>query len=155
MSDPLLPNKNGIKVTTPGSGGNNFSTASDQSRTLPRQVSTGSTRGTQTVGYGDTKIDGSNNVITVGGSILLDGTNEVIQVTNDDGSTLGLGKIPGTNEFGFFSKDTSGNLIMKIVNGTWYVYRPDATNVMQSGILPDSTAGWAVASDNHEVSEGF
>lgn len=40
-------------------------------RINPRQVGTGAVRGTQTVGYGNTKIDGSNNRITVGDSIEL------------------------------------------------------------------------------------
>lgn len=116
--------------------------SSDQSRILPRQISSGSTRGTQIVGYGNTLIDGTNNRITIG---------------TPDGGTIGFGAIPGslTNEFGFFSEDSAGNLIMKIVNGTWYVFRSDDTNVMQSGILPDGTAGWAVAAPGYEVADGF
>lgn len=106
------------------------------------KLQTGNTRGTQTVGYGNTKIDGANNRITIG---------------TPDGGTIGFGAIPGstTQEFGFFSEDSTGKLIMKIVNGTWYVYRPDGTNVMQSGILPDATAGWAVASSGNQVADGF
>ncbi len=122
---------------------NNEIPTSDMGRVLPRQLSTGSTRGTQTVGYGTTKIDGSNNRITIGAP---------------DGSTIGMGSIPGsaTNEYGFFSLDTAGKLIMKIVNGTWYVNDPTAgLNVMQSGVLPDSSIGWAVASEDQNVADGF
>lgn len=92
---------------------------SNLGRVLPRQNSTGSLRGTQTVGYGNTKIDGSNNVIQVGDSILLDGNNSVIQVTSDDNSSIGMGEIPDRpGEFGFFSTNSRGQVIMTIVNGT-------------------------------------
>jgi len=143
MSTPYSPGGSKKKIITPGTVKQPSLSQSNISRVLPRQLSTGSTRGTQTVGYGNTKIDGSNNRITIG---------------TPDGGTIGFGAIPGsnTNEFGFFSTDSDGTLIMKIVDGTWYVYRPeDNTNVMQSGILPDGTAGWAVAADGYEVSEGF
>lgn len=111
-------------------------------RVLPRQLSTGSTRGTQTVGYGNTKIDGSNNRITIAAP---------------DGSSVGMGSIPGTaNEYGFFSLDAGGNVVMKIVLGTWYVDDPSQNlNVMQAGVLPDGTVGWAVASEGKNVADGF
>lgn len=75
-----------------------------------------------------------------------------------DKSKIGFGAIPGstTGEYGFFVINSSGNLIMKIVNGTWYVY--DLTNnknVMQSGKLPDQTFGWAVATTGKNVTDGF
>lgn len=38
----------------------------DTSYVLPRQLGSGSTRGTQTVGYGNVKIDGSNDQIVIG-----------------------------------------------------------------------------------------
>jgi hypothetical protein len=90
----------------------------DIGRVLPRQVSTGSTRGTQTVGYGDTKIDGSNNVITVGSSIVVDGSASLITVTNSDKSKIGMGRIPNTSQFGFFATNNAGVVIMSIVAGT-------------------------------------
>lgn len=97
---------------------NNEVGSGQTARILPRQLSTGSTRGTQTVGYGDTKIDGSNNVITVGDSIKLDGNNGVISVTDNDGSQVGMGSIPDTDQFGFSSTNSQGQVIMTIVNGT-------------------------------------
>lgn len=116
----------------------------DLERTLPRQLSTGSMRGTQTVGYGSTKIDGSNNTITIGAP---------------DGSTIGMGAIPGslTGEYGFFSLDSLGNLIMKIVNGTKYVYNPadDYVNVTQDGLLPDGSGGFVAAKPGDNVADAF
>lgn len=146
MSTPYRPNgsNQSYKIVTPGSGGDSFSTESNLSRTLPRQISTGSTRGTQTVGYGTTKIDGTNNTITIGAP---------------DGSTIGLGAIPGSpnNEYGFFSLDASGNLIMKIVNGTKFVYDPsnDYVNVTQDGLLPDGTGGFVAAKPGINVNDLF
>lgn len=158
MSTPYNPNSRGGKIVTPGGGSAAGLASSDLSRSLPRQMSTGSTRGTQTVGYGDTKIDGSNNVITVGSSILLDGDNDIIQVTSDDGSVVGLGKIPdNSGQFGFFSLDTSGNLIMKIVNGTKYVYDPanGFVNVTQDGLLPNGAGGFVAAKPGIDVNAAF
>lgn len=139
--DAYKPNT--AQVVPQSGGKEGILPSSDISRVLPRQLSTGSTRGTQTVGYGNTKIDGSNNRITIG---------------TPDGGTIGMGSIPGstTNEFGFFSLDAGGNLIMKIVNGTWYVDDPATDiNVMQSGILPDDSIGWAVAKQDKNVADGF
>ena len=117
---------------------------SDLSRVIPRQLSSGSLRGTQTVGYGTTKIDGTNNTITIGAP---------------DGSTIGMGAIPNskTGEYGFFSLDKTGKLIMKIVNGTKYVYNPldSYNNVTQDGLLPDSSGGFVVANKGSNVSDIF
>lgn len=143
MSTTYPNNRKGIKIINPGSGTPKELDRSDLSRVLPRQLSTGSTRGTQTVGYGNTKIDGSNNRITIG---------------TPDGGTLGFGSIPGSenDEFGFFSTNADGDLVMKIVDGTWYVYNlDDGTNVMQSGQLPDNTYGWAVAKEGKDVADGY
>lgn len=61
-------------------------------RVLPRAISTGSTRGTQTIGYGSIKLDGSNNRITVG----------------TDSSSVILGDISDlSEEFGFSVSDES------------------------------------------------
>lgn len=126
------------------------------------KLQTGNTRGTQTVGYGNTKIDGANNRITIGAP---------------DGSTIGLGSIPGstTDEFGFFSLsangkltyklvagiqyfyDGNGNLIQKVANGTTYVYDPSNgyVNVTQSGLLPNGVGGFVAAKPGVDVSTAF
>lgn len=113
-------------------------------RVLPRQISSGSTRGTQKVGYGSTEIDGSNNRIVI--------TNPV------DGTSVGIGTIPGsvTNEFGFFALDENGEVVMKIVGPTRYIYDPETEkNVYQDGKMPDGTYGFASAAEGRDVSEGF
>lgn len=116
---------------------------SDQSRILPRQLSTGTLRGTQNVGYGSVKIDGSNNRITIG---------------DNDGSSIGMGSIPGfPDETGFFALDTTGTIVWKQLGPTTYVYNPQDSyhNVTQSGILPDGSGGWAVAAEGYDVADGF
>lgn len=153
MSTPYSPNNKKMFVS-PGTVKAPDFLKSDLSRVLPRQNSTGSTRGTQNVGVGGTKIDGANNRIQVGDSILIDGSNDVILVTNDDGSQLGMGKIPDSLESGFFSLDVDGNLIMKIVNGTMYVY--DGTeDRMQAGILPDGSINVAISKEGESVTDAF
>lgn len=131
-------------IYTPGSGNGSQMPSSDQSRIIPRQLSTGTLRGTQSVGYGNTKIDSSNNRITFSAA---------------DGSVVGMGAIPGstTNEYGFFSLDTSGKLIMKIVNGTKYVYDPqnNYVNITQDGLLPDGSGGFVAAKPGVDVTSLF
>lgn len=107
------------------------------------KLQTGNTRGTQIVGNGGARIDGANNRIIV---------------TDASGSgSVGLGTIPGTTEFGFFSLDASGNVIEKKVLGTTYIYNPldNFKNVLQMGILPDSSGGFAIAASGSNVADGF
>lgn len=108
------------------------------------KLQTGNTRGTQTVGYGNTKIDGANN--------------RIIIENPADGSSIGLGSIPGTaSDFGFFSLDSKGKLVMKIVLGTKYVYDPanNYVNVTQDGILPDGSGGFVAAKPGINVADAF
>jgi len=89
------------------------------------KLQTGNTRGTQSVGYGGAKIDGANNRIVV--------TNPM------DGTSLGMGTIPGSDEFGFFALDANGVLIYKNVNGTQSYYNPvdSFNNSILIGAAPD------------------
>ena len=96
-------------IVTSNSGDSVNIPQSDLSRVIPRQLSTGSLRGTQTVGYGKTKIDGSNNTITI---------------VAPDGSIVGLGAIPGstTKQFGYFLVNANGKLASTTINGTTTQY---------------------------------
>jgi hypothetical protein len=110
--------------------------------TNPDSILSGGMRGTQQVGTG-AMIDAANNRILIKNSY--------------DNSSIGFGSIPGsTTEIGFFALDSSKNLIMKIVNGTWYVYDiANNKNIMQTGKLPDSTYGITVAKTGYNVSEVY
>lgn len=117
--------------------------ASDNiARVLPRQMSSGIMRGTQGVGTGGVQIDSSNDRIVI---------------PAPDGTSIGMGSIPGsTNQFGFFSLDVDGNVSMKIVNGTMFVFDPQTgKNSFQAGLLPDGTGGAAGANEGFDVADGF
>lgn len=172
-SIPVNATNAGYKQPDITSVGNVELPSSDVGRVLPRQISTGSMRGTQTIGYGGVKIDGSNNritisdgivldgsksTITIGSNILLDAFSSTIKVTNTDGSIIGMGKIPDGSGFGFFAQDSKGNLLYTIIGSTQYVYdisQTPHTNVMQIMKLPDGTYGMAVAQNGFNVSSGF
>jgi len=114
-----------------------------KNRVIPRTVSSGTMRGTQSVGSGGAKLDSSNNRISL---------------TAEDGTSVGFGEIPNslTNEFGFFSQDSDGTLIFKIVNGTLYMYDADTgSNTLQLGILPDGSTALAIAKEGFSVDEAF
>lgn len=101
---------------------------SDLSRVIPRQISIGTLRGTQSVGLGP-KIDSSNNTITVDFAT----------------GTQGIGTVPNTMpdangvQAGFFQTDSSGNIIWKLVRGTSYTYNPNDNyvNTILNGFAPD------------------
>lgn len=142
MSSPYTPG--GSSIIKPGNTAQGSLASSDISRVLPRQMSTGSTRGVQTVGYGNTKIDGTNNTITIG--------------NQSTGFSISLGVIQGsTGEgVGLSVTDSTNFNLFKMDGQTWFWY--DATthkNVMQVGLLPDGSYGWSVAAPGHDVSEGF
>ena len=143
MSQPYDIRNYRKTIINPGSGQPGDLQRSDISRILPRQLSTGSTRGTQTAGYGNAKVDGANNRITVG---------------TPDGGSIGFGAIPTTTppEYGFFALAPSGKLSMKIVGGTFYAYDPDTgLNTAQFGILPNGQGGVAGSNEGFSVEDGF
>lgn len=96
--------------------------------------------------------------IRIGGNqnILIDGLHQRITIASTDGSSVGIGSIPGDEgNSGFFSVDASGNLVQKIILGTWYVYDLSTNkNIMQSGKLPDNSYGQAIAKSGFNVSDG-
>ncbi len=127
----------------------------DMERMLPRQVSTGSLRGSQSVGYGKTLIDGSNNRITLGDSIVLAGDEDTISITTDTNSILSLGANPDGGA-GMSITDDDGFILFKMNGQTWYWYdKTTNKNVMQVGLLPDGSYGMAVAKTGYNVSDGF
>lgn len=143
MSNIYNPSSRGSEVVTPGSGKTGSIASSDISRVLPRQLSTGTLRGTQNVGYGNVKIDGTNNRIVLGAN---------------DGSSVGIGTIPNdiSGQVGFFATDTDGSLLYKVVNGTLYFYNKDSgINYMQIGVLPDGSTGMAVAKTGFSVDDAI
>lgn len=115
---------------------------SDLGRVLPRQNSSGSTRGNLTVGQGNINIDGSNDTISIGSNI----------------GTSGIGDIPNSDiaESGFFQTDASNTLIYKLVNGSTFLYNPLDNYVNSSlfGFAPDDgRPGFWVAKEGQDATE--
>lgn len=111
---------------------NSYPTISDHDleaesdRVNPNQVTTGTTRGTQTY----PNLDGSY-------------------------MTLGLIPDGGT-DFGIAFFDKTGTLITKITQETQYVYdKTSGVNIMQIGKLPDGTYGMVVAKPGIDVADLF
>jgi YD repeat-containing protein len=132
------------------------------SRVIPRQVTSGVTRGTQTV----VNLDGS--YMTLG--LIPDGGNDFgIAFFNANGVIIS--KNTGTVDYMYnsngvlifkntgdvqYNYDTAGNLIFKNDGRTQFVY--DATtgkNIMQIGHLPDGTYGMVVAKTGTDVAALF
>jgi hypothetical protein len=95
-------------------------------RVLPRQVSTGTSRGQQ-------------NILGADGSKVVIGE---------------FGDTPPT--FGIAFYDSGGNLVNKIVGPTQYVYDlTTGKNIIQIGKLPDGSYGMAVAKAGFDVADGI
>jgi len=145
MSNTWPNNSRGVKIRTPGGNKEGQLQSSDLSRNLPRQMSTGSTRGTQTVGYGNTKIDGTNNTISIENPL----TNVSISIGVIQGSTNDTG-------VGLSITDDNGFVLFKLDGQTWYWY--DSTtekNIMQVGLLPDGSFGQVNVKPGYNVEDAF
>lgn len=96
--------------------------------------------------------------IRIGGSesVLIDGLHQRITITNGT-SSIGIGAIPGDEgNLGFYSADSNGMIIQKIVGGTRYVYRPsNGENFLQDGILPDGSGGFIITKEGTAVPDVF
>ena len=125
--------------------------ASMTPRTYGRQILSGNIRGSQNI-TGSLTI---TNPTTNQQNISLSGSNQTITVTNTDGSVVGMGLIPdGSNTFGFYTLNSSGQLLMKIVGSTIYTYdltQTPAVNNMQLMKLPDGSYGMTVAKTGTNV----
>lgn len=138
-------------IATPLSGGSSSYGINGTPRIYSRQLLSGNMRGTQNITGALTITDPNTNQQ----NISIDGSAQAITVTNTDGSTVGLGLIPGTTNFGFFAQDKNGNLVMQIVGPTMSTFdltQSPAINNMQIGKLPDSSYGMVVAKTGKSVS---
>ena len=123
---------------------------------FPYKLASGIMQGKQGVGFSGPQIDPDNNRITVG-NIVLDGRTDTISVTNTDGSSNGIGLIPGTtSERGFFSTDTDGSVSWKRIGPT--ATTVDLVNdkgIILDGKLPDGSHGQVIAKTGSEVDDLF
>ena len=91
---------------------------------------------------------------------------ETLKVGSLGSSAYGM-SVPaskGTLNFGLLSdgslgiqvQDTTGYILFEMTGQTWFWYdKTTGKNVMQVGLLPDGTYGWAVAASGYNVSDGF
>lgn len=144
---------------------------SDNSRILPRQISTGALRGTQNVGYGDVKIDGSSNQIVIGNTVNSLGQKSQTVIgrlsTNAQDKSFGVKVVDSTGttvQFGLMKDgtpgmeiyDSSGFVLFKLTGKTWYWFdKIYNTNTMQAGLLPDSSYGWVAVPPANNVTDAF
>lgn len=140
----------------------------DTMRVLPRQVSTGSLRGTQIVGYGNVKIDGSNNRITIddpithsqiilGDQDVTDATDQSfgLSITDKNGTTMLLG-IQTDGTLGFRFIDSSGFVLFDS-NGLRWNWNDKTTDTNQVGIgkMPNNSYNIVVAATGENVDDAF
>lgn len=113
--------------------------------------------------------------IRIGGdsNVLIDGLNKRISITQADGSSVGIGTIPGTGESGSFVLDSNGVLVSKTVNGVYYFYDTNGVllqkiaagttfyydttgrNNIQIGTLPDGTQNLAISKAGFSISDAI
>lgn len=137
--------------------------APQSNRIEPKSIISGALPGATEIRLGNNiKISGKDQQIlvnTANGSVVFGATDDgrlAMEVTNSDGTKTGIGQIPGSTDLGFYTLDAAGNVIQKIVGPTRYIYDLTTTkNIMQDGKLPDASYGWAVATTNKNISEGF
>lgn len=128
----------------------------------PHNLISGALPGSTEIRIGNNiKISGKNQQIrvnTTAGNVVFGATDDgrlAMEVTNSDGTKTGIGQIPGSTDLGFYTLDSLGNVIQKIIGPTRYVYDiSTGKNIMQDGKLPDASYGQATAKAGFNVSEG-
>lgn len=157
MSSPYNPRYRGKSIITPGNNKQNPEfVQSDISRILPRQNSTGILRGTQNVGYGNTRIEGSQNRIILGssagtgnvGSIILDGNDSSILVSDNiriDGVTEQISVSSGGDQVITMGKYSDGTFNFRVQDA-------NGIGIAQFGQFPGGSIALKVALAGIEVS---
>lgn len=142
--------------------------SSNISRMLPRQISTGVLRGTQNVGYGSVKIDGSNNRIVLGdnvsGSQIVIGDQNIsdptdqsfgLSITDKNGTTMLIG-IQSDGTLGFQFIDSSGFVLFDSNGLRWnWNDKTYGTNQIAVGKMPDDSYNFVVAATGENVNDAF
>lgn len=125
-------------------------TSSDAGRVIPRQLFTGSLKGTLQAGP-NVQINSSTSQINIG-HITLDGTNNIISTANSDSSKQGMGAIPNSKSYGLFSTATNGSVVWQQTGPTGYIYDlVNKVNVLQQGLLPDGSYGFKTTAPGVDV----
>lgn len=113
-------------------------------RILPRQVSTGSTRGTQIVGYGGVKIDGSNNRIQLEANSTQVSIGDTSDIDNITG--LALTDISSGKKLVSIGNDTSGTSVIGLT-----AYDGDEQRRLLAGTFPDGSVKIKLSREGYDV----
>lgn len=72
-----------------------------------------------------------------------------------DNGSISFGTIDN-DQLGMQITDSSGFVLFNLTGQTWNWYdKTTGKNVMQVGLLPDGTYGWAIAKPGKNVADGF
>lgn len=63
--------------------------------------------------------------------------------------------VTGKQTMGLQVSNTSGNVVFEMDGQSWYWFDANGNNIMQVGLLPDGTYGWAVATPGNSVKQAF
>ena len=108
----------------------------------PYQINTGGT------------LPGTTN-INLGQNVQISGTEGNIVFLNGGNKSIQIGLLTDGKE-GLQFLDDTGFVVAEFTGSTWYWYdKSSGKNIMQIGLLPDGTYGWAVAAPGYNVADGF
>lgn len=99
----------------------------------------------------------SSGLSTGDGSVIVDYSGVSVDsgaiTLNSSGLTVTENSLSSTV---MTAKDSSAYTLFTMNGATWYWYdKTTGKNVMQVGLLPDGTYGWAVAASGYNVSQGY
>jgi hypothetical protein len=87
---------------------------------------------------------------------LNSGTQTFFGTNGDVNFGLFTSVVTGTQTMGMQIIDSAGNVVFEMDGQTWYWFDPLTNiNVMQIGLLPDGTYGFAVAAPGQNVIDGY
>jgi len=94
--------------------------------------------------------------------------NQMLYELNLNTGTQSFFGTNGTINFGLFNSaitgaqgigqqivDNNGNVLFEMNGQTWYWFDTEGNNIMQVGLLPDGTYGWAVATPGNSVGDAY
>lgn len=136
-------------------------------RILPRQTTSGVTRGTQTMMSDDGSYVTLGNISGTtqfgiafydpNGNLISTNVGPTTTVYDSNGKKTVVTGLLADGTYGMAFYDVNGNLIRKINGATEYTYDPDNNNVnnSQDGRLPDGTYGEVFAKTGTSVASAF
>lgn len=101
---------------------------------------------------------GNNNISSLDGKVSFEQGDNRFIARNVDGSAIGMGAIPGTDQFGFFALSPDGAVIMSIVGTTGlslFDYDDNGNERMRIGKQPDNSYNVVTAKQGFGIPNVF